>query len=182
MKLYIENHIVEPKPDQSLFDIVKELGYIKGKLSTDPLVAKMAGRVFTLNYIPLRAKDVAPDRETIRTAIEASGGHIRLFGYDDPLGREAYVRTAQFIIFLAFERLYKGAEAKMSCTLGNSIYFNVCGTENFSADDLANEVQKIVDEDLPLLRRRIPIDDAIAHYKAKGKDDKTRLLKYRGKT
>ena len=182
MKLYIENHIVEPKPNQSLFDIVKELGYIKGKLSTDPLVAKMAGRVFTLNYIPLRAKDVAPDRETIRTAIEASGGHIRLFGYDDPLGREAYVRTAQFIIFLAFEQLYKGAEAKMSCTLGNSIYFNVCGTENFSADDLANEVQKIVDEDLPLLRRRIPIDDAIAHYKAKGKDDKTRLLKYRGKT
>ena len=182
MKLYIENHVVEPKPDQSLFDIVKELGYIKGKLSSDPLVAKIAGRVFTLNYIPLRSKDVSPDRETIRTAMEASGGHIRLFGYDDPLGREAYVRTAQFIVFLAFERLYKGAVAKMSCTLGNSIYFNVSGLDGFSVDDLANEVQRIVDEDIPLLRRRIPIDDAIEHYKLKGQTDKTRLLKYRGKT
>ena len=182
MKLYIDNHIVEPRPNQSLFDIVKELGYIKGKLSTDPIVAKMAGRVFTLNYVPLRAKDVTPDRESIRTAVESSGGHIRLYRYNDPMGREAYIKTAQFIIFLAFERLYKGADAKMSCTLGNSIFFNVCGLENFSANDLANEVQKIVDEDLPLLRRRIPIDEAIEHYKAKGQDDKTRLLKYRGKT
>ena len=182
MKLYIDNHVIEPKVDQSLFDIVKELGYIKGKLSSDPIVAKIAGRVFTLNYVPLRSKDVTPDRETIRTAMEASAGHIRLFGYDDPLGREAYVRTAQFIIFLAFERLYKNGIAKMSCTLGNSIYFNVSGADDFSADDLANEVQRIVDEDIPLLRRRIPIDDAIKHYKSKNETDKTRLLKYRGKT
>ena len=182
MKLYIDNHVVEPKVDQSLFDIVKELGYFKGKLSTDPLVAKIAGRVFTLNYVPLRSKDVTPDRQSIRTAMEASGGNIRLFGYDDPLGREAYLRTAQFIVFLAFEKLYKGAVAKMSCTLDNSIYFNVSGAEGFSADDLANEVQRIVDEDIPLLRRRIPIDDAIEHYKLKGQTDKTRLLKYRGKT
>ena len=182
MKLYIENHVVEPKVDQSLFDIVKELGYFQGKLSTDPLVAKIAGRVFTLNYVPLRSKDVTPDRESIRTAMEASEGNIRLFGYNDPLGREAYLRTAQFIIFLALERLYPNGVAKMSCTLGKSIYFNVSGVKDFSADDLANEVQKIVDEDIPLLRRRIPIDDAIEHYKLKGQTDKTRLLKYRGKT
>ena len=182
MKLYIENHVIEPKVDQSLFDILKELGYFHGKLSTDPLVAKIAGRVFTLNYVPLRSKDVTPDRQSIRTAMEASGGNIRLFGYDDPLGREAYVKTAQFIIFLAFKRLYPDAVAKMSCTLGNSIYFNVSGTEDFSADSLANEVQKIVEEDIPLLRRRIPIDEAIEHYKATNQIDKTRLLKYRGKT
>ena len=182
MKLYIDNHVIEPKVDQSLFDIVKELGYFQGKLSTDPLVAKIAGRVFTLNYGPLRSKDVTPDRESIRTAMEASGGNIRLFGYNDPLGREAYLRTAQFIIFLALEQLYPKAVSKMSCTLGKSIYFNVSGAENFSADDLANEVQRIVDEDIPLLRRRIPIDDAIEHYKLKGQTDKTRLLKYRGKT
>ena len=182
MKLYIDNHVIEPKVDQSLFDIVKELGYFQGKLSTDPLVAKIAGRVFTLNYVPLRSKDVTPDRESIRTAMEASGGNIRLFGYNDPLGREAYLRTAQFIIFLALEQLYPKAVSKMSCTLGKSIYFNVSGAENFSADDLANEVQRIVDEDIPLLRRRIPIDDAIEHYKLKGQTDKTRLLKYRGKT
>ena len=145
MKLYIDNHEIEPKPDQSLFDIVKELGLIKGKLSTDPIVAKIAGRMFTLNYVPLRSKDLSPDRASIRKAIEASEGKIRLFGYSDPNGREAYVRTAQFIIFLAMSTLYPNAVAKMSCTLGTSIYFSVNGAEDFSADDLANEVQKIVE-------------------------------------
>ena len=181
MKLYIDNHEVDPRPDQSLFDIIKELGLYSGKLSTDPIVAKLAGRVFTLNYVPLRSKDISPDRETIRRAVEASGGVVRLYRYADPSGREEYIRTAQFILFLAFSNLYPGATAKMSCTLGNSIYFNVSGTKSFSADALANEVARIVDEDIPLLRRRIPLKQAVAHYEEVGNDDKVRLLKYRGK-
>ena len=182
MKLYIDNHTVEPKPDQSLFDMIKELGLISGKLSSDPIVAKIAGRVFTLNYVPLRSKDVTPDRETIRTAMEASGGRIRLFRYAEPIGREAYERTAQFILFLAIKRLYPNATAKMSCTLGNSMYISITGTDDFSVNKLSAEVQKIVDEDIPLLRRRIPIEDAINYYTQSEQTDKTRLLKYRGKT
>ena len=181
MKLYIDGHEFEARPDQSLFDIIKELGLYSGKLSSDPLVAKLAGRVFTLNYVPLRSKDVSPDRATIRKAMEASGGIVRLFRYDHPTGREAYARTAQFIVFLAFGRLYPDAVAKMSCTLGNSIYFSVNGAPDFSADALATEIRKVVEEDIPLLRRRIPIDEAVAHYTLAGQNDKVRLLKYRAK-
>ena len=181
MKLYIDNHTIEPKAGQSLYDILGELGYFQGKLSTDPIVAKIAGRVFTLNYIPLRQKDVSPDRQTIRTAMEASGGHIRLYRYGDPSGREAYTKTAQFILFLAMKRLYPEMVAKMSCTLGNSIYFNVSGGKGFSADELASEVQRIVDEDIPLIRRRIPLEQAVEYYEKAGQIDKVRLLKYRGK-
>ena len=181
MKLLINGTSVEVKPDQSLYDIAKELGLIKGKLSTDPIVAKLAGRVFTLNYVPLRSKDISPDRESIRKAVEASGGNVRLFSYCESHGRDAYVRTAQFIIFLALGKIYPNAVVKMSCTLGNSIYFSVNGADDFSADALASEVQKIVDQDIPLIRRRIPIDEAIARYEEAGQEDKTRLLRYRGK-
>ena len=181
MKLLINGTSVEVKPDQSLYDIAKELGLIKGKLSTDPIVAKLAGRVFTLNYVPLRSKDISPDRESIRKAVEASGGNVRLFSYCESHGRDAYVRTAQFIIFLALGKIYPNAVVKMSCTLGNSIYFSVNGADDFSADVLASEVQKIVDQDIPLIRRRIPIDEAIARYEDAGQEDKTRLLRYRGK-
>lgn len=182
MKLYIDNHTVEPRADMSLFDIVNELGLIKGKLSSDPLVAKIAGRVFTLNYIPLRSKDITPDRESIRTAMEASGGKVRLIRYSEPEGREAYLRSAQFILFLAMKRVYPKAITKMSCTLGSSIYFNVSRIDNFSVGELEAEVNKIVAENIPLLRRRIPIEDAIRYYEERGEIDKTRLLKYRGKT
>ncbi|MGM9632245.1 MAG: nucleoside kinase [Eubacteriales bacterium] len=182
MKLYIDGHTVEAKPDQSLFDMIKELGLIKGKLSTDPIVAKLAGRVFTLNYIPLRQKDVTPDRESIRKAMEASGGKVRLIRYDDPTGREAYTRTAQFVLFLALERLYPGATGKMSCTLGEALYIKVTGAPDFSAEALKTEVQKIVDEDIVLYRRRIPIEEAIDYYTKNGQSDKAALLRYRRKT
>ena len=181
MKLYIDNHEFNARADMSLFDMIKELGLYNGKLSSDPIVAKLAGRVFTLNYVPLRSKDISPDRESIRTAVEASGGIVRLYRYSDPSGREAYARTAQFILFLAFKRLYPKAVAKMSCTLGNSMFFSISGADEFSANELADEVQKIVDEDIPLLRKRIPIDKAIAYYESAGNEDKVRLLKYRGK-
>ena len=181
MKLFIENHAVEPKADQSLFDIVKELGLCTGKLSEDPIVAKLAGRVFTLNYIPLRSKDITPDRETIRRAMEASHGIVRLYRYRDPSGREAYTKTAQFVIFLALSRLYPQAIGKMSCTLGNSMYIKVTGADGFSASALSDEIEKIVQEDFPLLRRRIPIEDALEKYRRAGQHDKERLLKYRGK-
>lgn len=181
MKLRINGTEVEVRPDQSLFDIAKELGLIQGKLSSDPIVAKLAGRIFTLNYVPLRSKDVTPDRESIRRAVEASGGNVRLFSYCDPQGREAYIKTAQFIVFLALKRLYPGAVGKMSCTLGNSVYFSVSDCDNFSANELADEVQKVVDEDIPLLRRRIPLEEAVERYKKSGQEDKVRLLNYRGK-
>ena len=73
MKLIIDKREVEARPGQSLLDIIKEMGLCTGKLSSEPLVAKIAGEVFSLNYIPLRHKDVLPDRESKRKAMQASG-------------------------------------------------------------------------------------------------------------
>lgn len=179
MKLYIDGLEVAPRPDTSLLDIIGELGLIKGKLSTDPLVAKIAGDVFTLNYVPVRTKDISADKETERAAMSASGGVVKLIRYNDPRGSDAYRRTAQFVIFLAMRRLYPGNVAKMNCTVGSGLYVKVTGTDSFSADDLKNEIQKIVDEDIILRRKRISTKEAIEYFTSHGEDDKARLLAYR---
>ncbi len=181
MQLYINDIEYTPKPGQSLYDIVKELGLIKGKLSEDPIAAKIAGRVFTLNYIPQRVKDVTPERTSVRKAVAASGGVVRLLTYNDPAGRETYMRTAQFILFLAIERLWPNAVAKMSCTVGAGVYIKVRGAEDFSAERLRREVEAIVSEDILLERSTIPTEEAIAYYKSQGLHDKARLLEYRHK-
>ena len=181
MKLYIDEHVIEPQVGQSLLEIIEDLGYIQGRLSTDPLVAKIAGRVFTLHYVPIRPQDAAPDRQSIKTAITASGGKIQLIRYNDAIGQDAYTKTAQFVIFLACHRLYPNATVKMSCTLGNAINFKVSGIDNFSVEELSSEMHKIVNEDIILNRRRISINDAIQHYQRLDQIDKTRLLRYRGK-
>ena len=181
MKLYIDNNEVEAKVDQSLLDMVTELGLISGKLSTDPIAAKIAGRVFTLNYIPLRQKDVTPDRESIRTAMAASNGIINLIKYTDPVGRDVYTRTAQFIIFLAIERLWPNAQGSMNCTIGSGLYFKVSGADDFSVERLHNEVKNIVKENFPLRRRRMTTKELIEHYRSMGEFDKATLLTYRKK-
>ncbi len=179
MKLIIDGIEVMARPDQSLLEIVSELGMIQGKLSTDPIAAKIAGEVFTLNYIPLRQKDATPERETIRRAVAASDGTVRLLRYSDPTGRDAYTRTAQFIIFLALRQLYPGARAKMNCTVGAGLYIKVYGAEDFSAERMKARVAEIVKADIPLIRRRVKTTEALEYYARTGQDDKARLLSYR---
>ncbi len=179
MKLIIDAREIEARPGQSLLEIVKDMGLCTGKLSSEPLAAKIAGEVFTLNYVPLREKDVLPDRESKRRAMQASGGKIRLLRYTDAQGKAVYARTAQFVLFLALHELWRAARATMRCTLGAGLYIKVTGAEDFSLDRLRERVADIVARDIPLHFRRIPTAEAIELYTQRGQTDKARLLSYR---
>ena len=179
MHLYIDGHSVQAKPDQSLLDLVKLLDLEGDALSNRPLAAKIAGEVFTLNYIPLRQKDANPERASIRRAMAASNGEIRLLRYRDPQGKEAYVRTVQFVVFLALRQLWPEAKAKMNCTLGCSVYFAVQNAKDFSAEALKAQVAQLVEANIPLIRRRVPLQQALDRYTQQGQHDKARLLAWR---
>ncbi len=181
MKLTIDGRSITVKPGQSLLDAVKALGLTTGKLSTDPLAAKIAGEVFTLNYIPLRQKDAQTDRPSMRRAMAASNGIVHLLRYSDPTGKDAYVRTAQFVLFLAIWQLWPKARAKMNCTVGAGLFVQVDGAEDFSAEKLKKQVESIVKQDIPLLRSRISTADAILRFEKQGQLDKARLLRLREK-
>ena len=179
MELRIDGRRIESKPGQSLLDLVKALGLEGDTLSRRPLAAKIAGEVFTLNYIPLREKDANPERQSIRRAMAASGGNVRLLRYEDAAGKEAYIRAAQFVIFLALRQLWPEATAKMNCTLGSSVYIAVSGTERFSAAALKQRIGELVAENIPLYRRRVPLEQAIEGFTKDGQQDKGRLLSWR---
>ena len=179
MELIIDGRRVTPRADQSFFDIIKEMGLVTGKLSTDPIAAKLSGDIFTLNYIPLREKDLSPERDSVRAAMAASNGVVNLIRYSDSAGSEVYTRTAQFVLFLAIKELWPEASAKMSCTVGAGLYIKIRNAEDFSAQRLKAQVEKIVAEDIPLKRVRITTEEAIKYYREIGQEDKARLLSYR---
>ena len=162
MKLTIDGQIVEPQPGQSILDIIRELGLDSDRLSTRPLAAKIAGEIFTLNYVPVRQKDAAADRVSIRRAMAASDGQIELLRFTDPSGRETYKRTAQFIIFLALRQLWPNAVGKMNCTVGSGLFISVTGANDFSAEKVKNRICDLVAQDIPLIRRRVSTQDAEA--------------------
>ena len=179
MKLTIDGQIVEPQPGQSILDIIRELGLDSDRLSTRPLAAKIAGEVFTLNYVPVRQKDAAADRVSIRRAMAASDGQIELLRFTDPSGRETYKRTAQFVIFLALRQLWPNAVGKMNCTVGSGLFISVTGAEDFSAEKVKNRICELVAQDIPLIRRRVSTQDAEAYYRMDGQSDKAELLRWR---
>ena len=164
MNLRLNNCTVPVQPEQSLLDLIRLAELDSPLLSQRPLAAKLAGEVFTLNYIPLRQKDMDSERSSIRRAMAASGGEVHLLRYSDAAGKECYIRTAQFVIFLALRQLWPDARGKMNCTLGSSVYIQVMGTEDFSVTKLKQRVQELVQQDIPLIRRRVPLEDAVARY------------------
>ena len=179
MKLFVDGLQFEPRPGQSLLEIIREMGLDSRMLSRRPLAAKIAGEVFTLNYIPVRQQELSSDRASIRRAMAASNGQIHLLRYADHNGRDTYVRTAQFVIFLAVRQLWPKAVAKMNCTVGSGLYISVTGAEGFSADAVKQRIARLVEEDIPLLRRRVSVRDAVAYYEADGQQDKAELLRWR---
>ena len=179
MHLRLDNHTVMVKPGQSLLDLICQEGLDDQTLSLRPIAAKIAGEVFTLNYVPLRQKDMDSDRPSIRRAMAASQGQVHLLRCTDPAGRECYLRSAQFVIFLALRQLWPGVRAKMNCTLGSSVYIQVYDCETFSAAKLKQRMQELVAQDIPLIRRRVPLKAAVDHYRRDGQQDKARLLSWR---
>ena len=179
MKLKIDGNEIIAQPGQRLLDLIRILGLDSDRLSKRPLAAKIAGEVFTLTYIPLREQEFQPDRPSMRRAMAASGGEISLLRYTDAAGKEAYNRTAQFVIFLAMRQLWPDAITKMNCTVGASVYMKVSGIDDFDAEKLKVRVAELVGQDIPLIRRRVALSDAIERYRADGQEDKARLLKWR---
>ena len=179
MKLHIDHHTLSVEPGQSLLDLIRQAGMDQEALSDRPIAAKIAGEVFTLNYIPLRQKDLDSERPSMRRAMAASNGVVQLLRCSDPAGRECYIRTAQFVVFLALRQLWPKARAKMHCTLGASVYIQVIGVEDFSAVLLKRKIQELVNQDIPLIRRRVKRSEAMERYRHEGQTDKARLLSWR---
>ena len=176
--MHIDGYEVIAAPGESLRELVCGLGFDTPSLVSRPLAAKMAGEVFNLNYIPVRDRGRNAERASMRRAVAASGGAVRLIRYGDPGGREVYMRTAQFVIFLALHRLYPQARAKMNCTVGKALYVEVEDAA-FDANALRAEVTDIVAADLPLIRKKLPTADAAQQFLRCGQTDKARLLSWR---
>ena len=179
MKLQIDGRQIQAMPGASLLELVKQLGLDAPELSRRPLAAKIAGEVFTLNYIPVRQRDGDTERSSIRRAMAASDGEVRLLRYGDEAGKECYLRTAWFVIFLAIRQLWPKASAKTSCTLGSSLYIEVMGVPDFSPERLKEHIAQLVAQDIPLIRRRVPLTEAMERYDEDAQPDKTRLLSWR---
>ena len=179
MLLHIDSVSVSPKIGESLLDIVRNNGLDSDKLSQMPLAAKIAGEIFNLNYVPVRNGDTTADPSTMRRAMAASDGEIHLIRYSDQAGKDVYMRTTQFVLFLALHRLWPTYRAKMNCTVGQALYIELPADCPFNVDTLRGEIKRIIHEDFPLIRKHMTTQEAIRKFESEGQSDKAALLRWR---
>ena len=104
---------------------------------------------------------------------------MKLLRYTDAAGKELYTRTAQFVVFLALRQLWPNAKAKIHCTIGSGLFFELDKPEDYSLQLLEDRIKAIIASDIPLLRSRTTTKEAISYFSANGRPDKAQLLAYR---
>lgn len=178
MLLTMKKQKVEVRTNETLLELLTRLNLDDGSLHSRPLAASVAGEVFNLNYIPQREKESDPGRPPVRRAMAAADGKIELLRYADPAGKEVYIRSAMFVVFLALHQLWPQVPAKISCTLGSSVFIELSNPAVLDTELLKARMRELVSQDIPLIRHRVPMEEALERFEKQGRWDKTRLLKW----
>ena len=132
-----------------------------------------------LHYI---AALVNNDIASLSYALEVDS-HVEFLTLADRQGRKVYRRSISFLLAKAVKELFSEADLYIEHSLGNGYY---CSFENNGdsldqsvLDVIEQKMRKLVDEDLPIDRRKIGFEDAVASLKEEEQLDKYGLLRFR---
>lgn len=103
----------------------------------------------------------------------------------DADGARIYRRSLVFLLETAFEDLFPQVELTVDHSVASGGYFcQVSGRDPLSQaelDALNKRMRELVESDLPLIRRQVPLQEAIDYFASKKQHDKAHLLQYRTK-
>ena len=113
-------------------------------------------------------------------------GVISLITTRENAGHNSYVRTAQMMLVKAVRDVLKEqgntVRVKIEFALGNAFYCSVHEgvrvTDDFALK-VENEMKRLRDRNMPIVKKTYPIDDAIELFKRQGMIDKEKLFHYR---
>lgn len=103
----------------------------------------------------------------------------------DPDGARIYRRSLTFLLEKAFSDLYPEGILYVDHSVASGGYFcQVSGREPLTKSEikaLKTHMRKLIELDLPIERREIPLVEAIEYFRSKGYEDKVSLLRHRKK-
>ncbi|HVU32473.1 MAG TPA: nucleoside kinase [Opitutaceae bacterium] len=100
-------------------------------------------------------------------------------------GARIYRRSLTFLLEAAFSRVFPNAWLSIDHSLTSGGYFCSAGNRGpLTAEELVTlekDMQRLVAADLPLVRREVPLAEAIAIFERQNHPDKVRLIQHRRK-
>ncbi|MBM3335103.1 TGS domain-containing protein, partial [Candidatus Sumerlaeota bacterium] len=108
------------------------------------------------------------------------GARVRLLTFADADGRETFRHTTSHIMAQAVKRLMPDAHLEDGPALEDGFFYDIETPKPLTPDDIAaveNEMAKIVAEALPIRRREMSRDEAIALFEQRGEKFKVEFLR-----
>lgn len=142
----------------SLADAAKAISNSLGK---NALVAKVNGELTDL-------------RDPI-----VDGAEVEFFTKEDPEGLFTLRHTASHVMAQAIQHLFPGVKFAIGPAIDDGIYYDLDSDHVFSQEDFAaieKEMSKIAKENIPLVKKVLPRDEALQYFKDKGQDYKVMLI------
>lgn len=111
--------------------------------------------------------------------------YVRPITMATPDGMHIYRRSLTFVLEAAFEDLFPEGILSVDHSIASGGYFcRVDGRPPLTEDEIAmleERMRTLIDDDLPLRRREVPLAQVEAYFASKGYYDKVRLLAHRKK-
>lgn len=142
----------------SLADAAKA---ISNSLDKNALVAKVNGELTDL-------------RDPI-----VDGAEVEFFTKEDPEGLFTLRHTASHVMAQAIQHLFPGVKFAIGPAIDDGFYYDLDSDHVFSQEDFAaieKEMSKIAKENIPLVKKVLPRDEALQYFKDKGQDYKVMLI------
>lgn len=142
----------------SLADAAKAISNSLGK---NALVAKVNGELTDL-------------RDPI-----VDGAEVEFFTKEDPEGLFTLRHTASHVMAQAIQHLFPGVKFAIGPAIDDGFYYDLDSDHVFSQEDFAaieKEMSKIAKENIPLVKKVLPRDEALQYFKDKDQDYKVMLI------
>ena len=138
--------------------------------------AKSIGSRLAKAAIAARVDGVLADLTTPLT----DGVSLEILTWDAPEGRETYRHTTAHVMAYAVKRLYPDVKVTIGPALEDRFYYDFDSPEPFAPEDIEKiekEMAKVIKENLPITRREVTQDEAIALFEGQGETYKVEIIR-----
>lgn len=149
------------KEFESAVSLANAAKAISNSLGKNALVAKVNGELTDL-------------RDPI-----VDGAEVEFFTKEDPEGLFTLRHTASHVMAQAIQHLFPGVKFAIGPAIDDGFYYDLDSDHVFSQEDFAaieKEMSKIAKENIPLVKKVLPRDEALRYFKDKGQDYKVMLI------
>lgn len=115
-------------------------------------------------------------------AVVKDGAKVDFLTFEDAEGRRALRHTASHVMAQAIKHLYgdKGVQLAIGPAIENGFYYDIDMEKRLTDADLRDiekEMERIVKQNIPLVRKEVSREDAIKMFEERGEGYKVQLIK-----